>query len=276
MSAESEQLVRLANVLAERGAPTERVLTAVEVAGTDNVYLGFSALTSGVEVMLPIHPAVMEAVAPGTSLPDPPPETGVIRMSAPGGDRIAAGVTWFGAINAGDATDQLAPEPVRGAWFQVVNPMVRSAHGSMMNRTKYLTEQRGAISVRYPARSGDVETAFVKLVDDHLTRIGATEDQRARWTKLYPVSGIGRVLSITTECTAAGPSSELAVTNDHHTFDQAIDLLKVIGDPMQATVAAAGLGALSAALGAETLMAVELVIGARTTDLIVWLPPRRT
>lgn len=274
MSTESQHLIRLGNVLAERGAPVERVLSAVEVAGTDNVYLGFSALSSRVEVTLPIHPTVLEVVAPGTALPDPPPENGVIRVSASNGARIAAGVTWFGAINARDAIDQLVPSSVRDAWLQIVNPMVRNAHGSMMNRTKFLTEERGAISVRYPTRPSDVEEAFVKLVDEHLTRTGASESQRALWKALYPVSGTGRVLSITTECTADGPSSRLAITNDNHTFDQAIDLLKVMCKPTQATSAAVNLGTLSAVLETNKLMAVELVIDRKDSDLIVWLPPR--
>lgn len=275
MSTESEHLIRLANVLADRGGPIERILAALRIVGTDNAYLGFSALSSRLDLMMPIHPAVMEAAAPDVKLPDSLPANGLIRMSVDG-DRVSVGVLSIGNINARVATEELIPGPASDKWFHVINPMVRAARGTMLNRTKFLTHGLGAISVSYPARSGSDESDFTKLVAEHMERIALPEAQRLLWQKnLYPVSGVGRVLSIVSECTPDGPTPTFTVLNDATTFDQAIDLLKVMADPVQTRVAAVGLGTISGTLDMHQLMGIEIVLGASASDVIVWLPPRR-
>lgn len=275
MSTENEQLIRLANVLAERGVAFERLLAALRIVGTDNAYLGFGVLSSRVDAMLPVHSRVLEAAAPGVAPPESMPEGGLIRMSVEA-DRETVGVTTIGNINARVAAEELVPGPARDAWWHIINPLVRTAGGQMMNRTKYLTHPTASLSVKYPARTGSDEAAFTKLVDEHMERIALPASQRALWKRLYPVSGVGRVLSIITHCTPDGPTPTFSVLNDAQTFDQAIDLLKVMAAPQLTPGAAAVLGGISGTLEYNYVMGIEIIVGETASDMIVWLPPRRS
>lgn len=83
MPTEGEQLNRLAEVLQHRGAPLERVLSAVSVSGMSTLHLGVSALSQCMQLLMPIRPETLEIVAPGVQ-PPPMPEKGVVAMFVDG------------------------------------------------------------------------------------------------------------------------------------------------------------------------------------------------
>lgn len=271
MSVETEQLIRLSQVLAERGTPLEGTFAAITAAGTASVYLGIAALSPRLDVMLPMNRVYLDTAVPGLELPDPVPARGVIRLSRDRA-RLDAAVVAIGEVTAQQAVDELVPPAVRDAWRSVIEPLL-AAGGKVMHRARFLTDERARISVSFGVRAGDAETRFASAMSEHLWRIGASETQRRQWQDVYAMTGAGRVLSIISECTPGGMTPYLAILDDHTSFDHAIDLAKLL-EPNRATLAAIELGTISGSLGIERLMGVETVLGTDSPELFVWLPPR--
>lgn len=273
MSLESGYRLRLAELLAERNAPVEPLLNAIELGGASQVYLGFGALSNRVHLMLPRHPAVLHEVAPSQFLPERLQPRGVLRVECDG-PSMAVGLVTMDAVPARDALEELDDEERAARWAPILEPLLSFANGLIMNRTRFLTETRAVISVAYQPRTGDAERAFLKGIDEHFARIGLANESIAMWNRLYPASGAGRLLSITTELGASGPSARTGVLNDNNTFDQAIDLIKV-ANAGDATPAAVRLGALSGALEINSILGSEILLANdRAADVMVWLPPK--
>jgi hypothetical protein len=76
VTSEAQHPSRLTGVLEERDAPVERLLASVQAAGPNNVFLEIAGLSRRLELLLPVHPAVLEVVAPGIAMPDPAPARG--------------------------------------------------------------------------------------------------------------------------------------------------------------------------------------------------------
>ena len=64
LSTEAPHLIRLGDVLAERGAPVNPILSAVTTAGTSSVYLAASTRSRRIDLLVPFHPDALAAVAP--------------------------------------------------------------------------------------------------------------------------------------------------------------------------------------------------------------------
>lgn len=273
MTVETGYRVRLGELLAERNAPVERLLKAVDLVGPSQVYLGFAALSNRLCLLLPRHPAVLHEVAPGKVLPERLRPRGVIRVECDGSD-VAVGLVTMDAIPARDALEELEDEERAARWKPIVESLLSFANGLIMNRTQFLTETRSLISVAYQSRSGDAEGAFLKGIEEHFMRIGLASESVAMWNRLYPTSGPGRLLSVTTELGPMEPTSRTGILNDNNSFDQAIDLIRIM-NPVNATAAAVRLGAMSATLGIESILGSEILLANnRAPDVMVWLPPK--
>ncbi len=69
VSTEAAHLIRLGDVLAERGAPVSPILAAVTTAGTSSVYLAVSMRSRRIDLLVPFHPDALAAVAPQAAPP---------------------------------------------------------------------------------------------------------------------------------------------------------------------------------------------------------------
>lgn len=266
MSTEAPHLLRLTRVLEERGIPVAPVLAVATTVGTENVFLAVGTLTGRVQLLVPSHPDAVAAVAPSATMPA---GRSMLLVSACGTQPLAAAAVILGAASAREAVDDVGPEPARQAWLSIVE--LRSG-GSIRNRTRYLSEERGAVTMLFPQRTGDAETTFVRELAAVATRLGMSSN----WQPLYEEAGAGAAeLSVITECTRTGPAARLGLRFGPTRWDRAIDLVKAMVDVDRARAAAVCMGMLAGALEIETLRGVEAVFDNDAPDLVVWLKLRQ-
>lgn len=273
MSTEGQRLQRITRVLEGRGAPLERVLGAVTVSGTSTLFLGIAALSSRLELRVPVRPDALAAVAPDLAPPPQPPK-GMLRLFVDGA-QVDPAVLTVGATPARAAVDELiAPGAAHDAWYAIVDTMpVLAAGGAIMNRTKYLAHDRAAIAVAFPARAADAEPGFVQRISGLAGVVGLSLDHQAAWKRVAATAGAGPI-SVSTECSTQGPAPYLSCVYGHSPWDQAIDLVQVLVDEARARQVAATLGALAAALEVDQPRGLEIVFKANRADVIVWLGPQ--
>jgi len=180
--------------------------------------------------------------------------------------RVSSGTT-----TASQGVDDVAPRAARDRWLPIVERLV-AAGGTIHSRALTLGEERGAITVMYKERTGEAEARFVRELDAVMSGLGM--QQLETWHAIYQAMGAGSGVSVTTECTAGGPAAQLAVLYGHSSWDRVIDLVKLAVDSAGATRAAVRLGLLAGELGGDP-RGVEIVVGASTIDLLVWLVPAR-
>jgi hypothetical protein len=193
----------------------------------------------------------------------------MLLVSACGTQPLAAAAVIGGAVTAQQAVDEVAPPTARTAWLSLIESV---SGGSIRNRTRYLTEERGAVTMMFPQRTGDAETTFVRELAAVATRLGMSSS----WQPLYEEAGTGAAeISVITECTRTGPAARLALRFGPATWDRAIDLVKAMVDVDRARAAAVCMGMLAGALEIETLRGVEAVFDNDAPDLVVWLKLRQ-
>jgi hypothetical protein len=255
-----EHLLRVSQILRERAIPPTRLLGVIDAVGVDNVYLGVNTLTERVQLLVPFVPGALSAVG----LDHVTTQGTRLQISAQG-DRLTAAAMISGAVSRREAVEDVGPADGRADWLAAVESLTG---GTIGNRMRYLTEERGAITIMFPPRTGGSETTFVRELSDLATRLGVP----ARWHSAYAEAGEGAAdIGVTTECTAAGPAPRLALRSGGTVWDRAIDLAKSIVDVDQARDAAVRMGMLAGTLGIDTIRSVELVFDRAELDLICWV-----
>ncbi|HEV8094431.1 MAG TPA: hypothetical protein VGP71_01810, partial [Burkholderiales bacterium] len=238
----------MTRVLEERGIPVRPVLALVTTVGTENVFLALGTLTGRVQLLVPSHPDAVAAVAPSATMPA---GRSMLLVSACGTQPLAAAAVIGGAVTAQQAVDEVAPPTARTAWLSLIESV---SGGSIRNRTRYLTEERGSVTIAFAERSGAVEALFAHELATLATRLGV----QASWRRLYDEAGAGAAdVGVTTECTHAGPAPRLALRFGSTGWNRAIDLAKAMVDIDRARGAAVRMGGLAGALEIETLRGVE-------------------
>lgn len=266
MSTDGPYLVRMTRVLEERGIAVEPVLSIVSAVGADNVFLGVGTLSDRVQLLVPSHRDALAIVAPSATLP----ERSMLLVAVRAGEAVTAAAVLGGATTSQQAVDEVGPEPARAAWLPVIDSLVGLSGGVIRNRTRYLGDERGTITVMYPPRSGASEALFGAEVGSVAERIGAPPI----WRKVYEEAGRGADVGVTTECTRTGPLPRIALRFGTATWDRAIDLAKALVDANSARDAAVRMGMLAGGLEVDTLRGVETVVDATAPDVVVWLKLR--
>ena len=261
--------IRLSQFLAERGAPSEAVVGAIIAANTAHVYLAISTRSPRIDVQLPYAAAALAEIAPAV-VPPPIPPRALLRVITEH-EQLRASLVAVGAVPTRTAVDELMPGSAADRWQEILDVMPTG--GKVNNRTRYLTEQRAAIAIGYPERDAAADAAFVRDIDALAVRLGLSEAQRAAFAKLHPMFGPGVAMSVSTECTAAGPTAHLEFRYSNSSWDLAIDLTKVIA-PTAALQVASELGKISGELSIDELVGIELVFdGADEPDIVCWMKP---
>lgn len=257
---DEQHLQRITRVLEERAIPVQRPLLVVRAVGAVNVYLGVSTLTERVQLLVPFHRDALTAIGLAAST-----ASGTRLSVSAYHEQLTAAAMISGAVSRRDAVEDVGPPTGREAWLALVETL---SGGAIGNRMRYLTEERGAITIMYPPRSGESEAAFVGNLAAVANQLGISDS----WRALYAEAGEGRAdIGVTTECTSAGPAARLALRFGQTGFDRAIDLVKTMGNIDQARDAAVRMGMLAGTLEVETLRSVEAVFDREELDLICWI-----
>jgi hypothetical protein len=144
--------------------------------------------------------------------------------------------------------------------------------GSVRNRTRDLTRDGGSITLSCAERSGDAEATFQRELGGLAAQLGTPAD----WRAVYAEAGAGADLGVTTECTAQGISSRIALRFGPTRWDRAIDLANAFGDAERARDAAVRMGTLAGQFEIDNVLGVETVHDPRHPDLVVWLKLRES
>jgi hypothetical protein len=263
VSAEGPHLQRLTRVLEQHGIAVEPVLRVATAVGTDNIFLGLGTISQRIQLLVPSHRDALAVVAPTASLPD----RSMLLVSTYQSEPLTAAAVIGGAVTPRQAVDDVGPPAARKAWLSAVNLV---AGGQVRNRTRYLTEERGAITLLFSERSGAAEALFTSEVDTLASELGAP----ATWRRVYDEAGRGVDVSITTECTTQGPAANVGLRFGATTWDRAIDLAKALVTVDAARDAAVRMGMVASALEVDALKGVEAIVDAKAPDLVVWLKLR--
>jgi hypothetical protein len=257
--------------LEERGVPSEPVLSAIIAANAANptrVYLGVSTRSPRIDVQLRYTNDGLAAIAPGIVAPAIPPRA-LLRVITEG-ERLGAALVVVGTMPTRTAVDELMPGSVADRWHEILDAM--PAGGQVNNRTRYLTERRAAITIDFPARDAAAEAPFVRGIDALAARIGLSQAQRSAFAKLHPMFA-GAAMSVSTECTPAGPAAYLRLQYASYEWDLAIDVTKAIA-PTAALRVASELGKIAGELSIDELRAIDLVLDdADIPDVVCWMQP---
>jgi hypothetical protein len=245
------------------------MLGAIIAARTSDIYLAISTRSPRIDVQVPYAAAALAAVAPAITPPPIPPRA-LLRVIGED-DQLRASLVVVGAVTPRVAMEELMPGPARERWHEIVDAM--PVGGKLNNRTRYLTEHRAAIAIGYPQRDSATDTAFACDIDAVAIRLGLSKAQREAFTRLHPMFGPGVPMSVSTECTAAGPATHLEFRYSCSSWDLAIDLTKVIA-PTAALGVASELGKIAGELSIDELVGIELVFdGADEPDVVCWMKP---
>jgi leucine rich repeat (LRR) protein len=267
VSAEAPHLLRFTRVLEERGIAIEPALSIATACPTESVFLGVGTLTDCIQLLVPSRAEALKIVAPGAALPT----RSMLLVSAHRAAPLGAGAVIGGPTTAPQAVDEVGPPAARPLWLPIIESLASLAGSAIKNRTRYLTEERGTVTVMFPQRGGAEEAAFGAALAAVANRLGVP----ATWRRVYDEAGAGIEVGVTTECTASGPLARMALRFGYASWDRAIDLAKALVDVDRARDAAVRMGTLAGGLEIETLRGVDAVIDASAPDLVVWLrlPP---
>jgi hypothetical protein len=263
VSSDGPHLIQLTRVLEQHGIAVQPVLSVVMAVGVDNVFVGVGTISQRIQLLVPSHRDALAVVAPGATLPD----RSMLLVSAYGSDKLSGAAVIGGATTSRQAVDEVGPAKARAQWLSVVDLV---SGGQVRNRARYLTEERGSITVLFPPRTGATEALFGGEVDTLASELGVP----ASWKRVYDAAGRGVDVSITTECTAAGPAARLGLRFGSTTWDRAIDLAKALVDADHARDAAVRMGMVAAALGVNELRGVEAIVDPTAPDVVAWLKLR--
>lgn len=176
-----------------------------------------------------------------------------------------------------ETVEDLVPAPAREAWLSAIEQLLGFANGAMMNFTRWYTEPRASMSIKYPERDGHLENELVRGIDDVAARLGVGAHQRQLWKTIYPLAAANVALSVSTACGPAGPERSLGILYGASTWDRTINVTNAIAGrtSVEAREAAARLGMLAGALELEQPRGLEIVLGAGDRpEVLVWLAPR--
>lgn len=275
MSTEAEILIRVADVLAQRDVPMQPVLAALQAGGTSSSYIGVSALTDRMGLLVPSTPEAFRALRPDLAVPEVPLDAlWRVRIA---GSQFEVGVAITDLVGPREMVDELVPVAARQPWLGAIQALLGFAHGSMMNFTRWYTAPRGTMSIKYPDREDELEEQFVRGIDDVAARLGISAAQRTLWKTIYPLAAATVALSVSTECGPDGPEPRLAIQWGATTWDRTIDVTNAIlgRTSIEAREAAARLGMLAGALEIEQPRGLEIVLGTgERPEVMVWLAPR--
>ena len=275
MSTEAEIRIRVADVLAQRDVPMQPVLAALQAGGTSWSYLGVSALTDRMGLLVPSTPEAFSALRPDLAVPEVPPDAlWRVRIA---GSQFEVGVAITDLVGPREMVEEFVPAPAREPWLGAIQALLGFAHGSMMNFTRWYTAPRATMSIKYPDREGELEQQFVRGIDDVAARLGISAAQRTLWKTIYPLAGANVALSVSTECGPQGPEPRLAIQWGASTWDRTIDVTNAIlgRTSVEARESAARLGMLAGALEIEQPRGLEIVLGTgERPEVMVWLAPR--
>lgn len=275
MSTEAEILIRVADVLAQRDVPMQPVLAALQGGGTSWSYVGVSALTDRMGLLVPSTPEAFRALRPDLDVPEVPPDAlWRVRIA---GSQFEVGVAITDLRGPRETVEDLVPAPAREPWLSTIWGLLGFATGAMMNFTRWYTAPRATMSIKYPDREGELEEQFVRGLDDIAARLGISAAQRTLWKTIYPLAGANVALSVSTECGPGGPEPRLAIQWGASTWNRTIDVTNAILGKTSALAreAAARLGMLAGALEIEEPRGLEIVLGTgERPEVMVWLAPR--
>ncbi len=275
MSTEAEILIRVADVLAQRDVPVQPVLAALQAGGTSESFIGVSALTDRVGLLVPSTPKAFRALRPDLDVPEAPLDAlWRVRIA---GSELEVGVAITDLRGPRETVEDLVPAAAQEPWLSTIRAQLGFAGAAMMNFTRWYTAPRATMSIKYPDREGDAEEQFVRGIDDVAARVGISAAQRLLWKTIYPLAGGSLALSVSTECGPEGPVPRLAVQYGSSTWDETIDVTNAILGRTSALAreAAARLGVLAGALEIEQPRGLEIVLGTgERPEVMVWLAPR--
>ncbi len=269
---ESPHLQKLADLLDARGLPMEPILEAVMVAGSAEVYLAASTLSRRLDLLVPFSDAALRSVAPGVDAPEPPARS-MLRISA-SGEHIDSALVIVGPVEPRAAIDEVAPAGGREAWMLAVEDILRATAGAITSRSRWLTHRRGSIAIQVPPRPEEDDGLLDRLDDvGHVLRIPAMEQEQ--WKSCARTLVPGEPFTLTTHCTAAGPSANLAMLYRTTSWDGAVQVARVLLDRDNARQSAASLGEVAGILRQDAIKGVEIVLEQRgIPDVVVWLTLR--
>ncbi len=268
LAVSSPPLRLLGEVLAERALPVLPILSAIEESGAPTVYLAISGFSNRIDLLVPFLPASLAAIAPQIAVPSIPPRA-MLRISADG-DRLGAAMVVVGAMHASDALDDVSPAGGREPWRATVDALLAPAGGLLSSRTRSLTEARGAIAIRYADRAVADDLQFQAAISAAATPLGISVAQQSQWRTLHAANGSGAAVTVATQCTDAGPISELGFLYRTSSWDQAITLTKLIAADARARTVAATFGMLAGRLQIEQISGVEFLLRDGEPDLVAW------
>lgn len=275
MSTEAEILIRVADVLAQRDVPMQPVLAALQAGGTSSSYIGVSALTDRMGLLVPSAPEAFAALRPDLEVPSAPLDAlWRVRID---GSQFDVGIAVTDLRGPRETVEDLVPTPAREPWLSMIQSLLSFADGAMMNFTRWFTEPRASMAIKYPAREGALEEQFVQGLDDVAARLGVSAAQRALWKTIYPLAAANVALSVSTDCGHEGPEPLLAIQYGASTWNRTIDVTNAIlgKTSVEAREVAARLGMLAGALEIDQPRGLTIVLGTgERPDVMVWLAPR--
>jgi hypothetical protein len=255
-------LARFTRVLEERAIVVEPLVSVAQAVGIANVFLGVGTLSGGVQMLVPARAEALALVAPGVALP----ERSMLLVSGRAGETVKAGIVIGGPTTAGAAVDEVGPTAMRAAWLPVIESLV-ATDGRIKNRTRYVGEEHGSITISFVQRSAAGQAMLGAELTNVTTRLGVP----AGWRRAFDDAGAGADVGVTTECTAAGLVPSVGLRFGPASFDRAIHMAKVIVDNDRARDAAVHMGMLAGGLGIQSTRGVEAVFDPTGADLVVWL-----
>jgi hypothetical protein len=268
VSSEGQRLQQINDLLAQRGVSVRPVLDAVVASGgAGSAAWGVSATSQRLELLTPVKHEALVAVAPDSQLPTNLPAKGFLRYTLDG-SKVAVALMSVETLDARETVDELVPPgATRSAWYAAMELLPTG--GAVLNRFRYLTEQRWAISNTYVARDAAAQADFVRQTTALLEHLDIPATQAALWPAIAEAAGPGPVL-IRTESDASGPLPRISFLYSAPEWDRAIDLVKIVA-PDRATAIASTFGLLSTTLKVERLRGIEVVLGEGGADVIPWL-----
>ena len=115
MSTEAEILIRVADVLAQRDVPLQPVLAALQAGGTSSSYIGVSALTDRMGLLVPSTPEAFSALRPDLDVPEAPLDAlWRVRIA---GSQFEVGVAITDLVGPREMVEDLVPAPAREPWL---------------------------------------------------------------------------------------------------------------------------------------------------------------
>ena len=254
-------------MLEERGIALEPALSVVTAVGIENVFLGVGSLSDRIHLLVPSRAEVLAIVSPGAVLPS----RSMLLVSANRAESLRAAAVIGGPTTAREAVDEVGPPAARRTWLSIIESLVGVSGAGIKNRTRYLTEERGTITVSYAQRTDVEEAPFRATLTAAANRLRVPE----AWQRVYDEAGASAAeFSVTTECASSGLLTRMALRFGYASWDRAIDLAKAMVDADRARSAAVRMGTLAGVLDVQTLRGVDAMIDAYEPDLVVWMQLR--